>query len=225
MMEELNSETMILLLSVLISKIVDFVIVRSVKIVLLIFIIVQVLYVIFYFGVNYSIIIDCEISNNNVYVKHFVLYDFVFVVLPSIVCEDSARLFSMYIINFKYIIKMDNYDSFIFDGLLDRYIEEQAKFKKGQVVYMEYTYQYHNQTKLGICVGIVTEVGFTKVERTVGNNKYIDYPIVYTVTHAKGVSRCVSECKLGSVSEHILKERLKRDGKNNEQNNEAATND
>lgn len=42
---------------------------------------------------------------------------------------------------------------------------------------MEYTYQYHNQTKLG------------------------------------------------SVSEHILKERLKRDGKNNEQNNEAATND
>ena len=24
---------------------------------------------------------------------------------------------------------MDNYDSFIFDGLLDRYIEEQAKFK------------------------------------------------------------------------------------------------
>lgn len=120
---------------------------------------------------------------------------------------------------------MDNFDSLIFDGLLDRYIEEQAKFEKGQVVYMEYTYQYHNQTKLGICVGIVTEVGITKVERTVGNNKYINYPIVYTVTHAKGVSRCVNECKLGSVSEHILKERLKRDGKNNEQNNEAATND
>ena len=46
MMEELNSETMILLLSVLISNC-NFVIVRSVKIVLLIFIIVQVLYVIF----------------------------------------------------------------------------------------------------------------------------------------------------------------------------------
>ena len=120
---------------------------------------------------------------------------------------------------------MDNFDSFIFDGLLDRYIEEQAKFEKGQVVYMEYTYQYHNQTKLGVCVGIVTEVGITKVERTVGNNKYIDYPIVYTVAHTKGVSRCVSECKLGSVAEHILKERLKRDGKNNEQNNEPATND
>ena len=225
MMEELNSETMILLLSVLISKIVGFVIVRSVKIVLLIFIIVQVLYVIFYFGVNYSIIIDCEISNNNVYVKHFVLYDFVFVDLPSIVCEDSARLFSMYIINFKYIIKMDNYDSFIFDGLLDRYIEEQAKFEKGQVVYMEYTYQYHNQTKLGICIGIITGVGVTKVERSIGNNKYIDYPIVYTVTHAKGVSYNVSECKLGSVAEHILKERLKRVGNNNEQNNEPATND
>lgn len=120
---------------------------------------------------------------------------------------------------------MDNFDSLIFDGLLDRYIEEQAKFKKGQVVYMEYIYQYHNQTKLGVCVGIITEVGVTKAERMIGNNKYIDYPIVYTVTHAKGVSRCVSECKLGSVSEHILKERLKRDGKNNEQNNEAATND
>lgn len=120
---------------------------------------------------------------------------------------------------------MDNYDSFIFDGLLDRYIEEQAKFKKGQVVYMEYTYQYHNQTKLGVRVGIVTEVGITKVERTVGNNKYIDYPIVYAVTHAKGISRCVSECKLGSVSEHILKERLKRDGNNNEQNAEPASND
>ena len=71
MMEELNSETMILLLSVLISKIVGFVIVQSVKIVLLIFIIVQVLYVIFLFGVN-DVIIDCEISNNNVCVKHFV---------------------------------------------------------------------------------------------------------------------------------------------------------
>lgn len=224
MMEELNSETMILLLSVLISKIVGFVIVRSVKIVLLIFIIVQVLYVIFYFGVN-DVIIDCEISNNDVYVKHFVLYDFVFVDLPSIVCEDSARLFSMYIINFKYIIKMDNFDSLIFDGLLDRYIEEQAKFEKGQVVYMEYTYQYHNQTKLGVCVGIVTGVGVTKAERIIGNNKYIDYPIVYTVTHAKGVSYNVSECKLGSVAEHILKERLKRAGNNNEQNNEPATND
>ena len=223
MMEELNSETMILLLSVLISNC-NFVIVRSVKIVLLIFIIVQVLYVIFYFGVN-DVIIDCEISNNDVYVKHFVLYDFVFVVLPSIVCEDSARLFSMYIINFKYIIKMDNFDSLIFDGLLDRYIEEQAKFKKGQVVYMEYTYQYHNQTKLGVCVGIVTGVGVTKAKRTIGNNKYIDYPIVYTVTHAKGVSYNVSECKLGSVAEHILKERLKRAGNNNEQNNEPATND
>lgn len=224
MMEELNSETMILLLSVLISKIVGFVIVRSVKIVLLIFIIVQVFICHILFGVN-DVIIDCEISNNDVCVKHFVYMISVFVVLPSIVCEDSARLFSMYIINFKYIIKMDNYDSFIFDGLLDRYIEEQAKFKKGQVVYMEYTYQHHNQTKLGVCVGIVTEVGITKIERTVGNNKYINYPIVYAVTHAKGVSRCVSECKLGSVSEHILKERLKRDGKNNEQNNEPATND
>ena len=46
---------------------------------------------------------------------------------------------------------MDNFDSLIFDGLLDRYIEEQAKFEKGQVVYMEYTYQYHNQTSV-ICV-------------------------------------------------------------------------
>ena len=71
--------------------------------------------------------------------------------------------------------------------------------------------------------GTITS-GF-KVERTVGNNKYIDYPIVYTVTHAKGVSYNVSECKLGSVAEHILKERLKRAGNNNEQNNEPATND
>lgn len=220
MMEELNSETMILLLSVLISKIVRFCnstvcedsainIYHSPSV-----------YMSYFIWVN-NVIIDCEISNNNVCVKHFVYM----IDLPSIVCEDSTRLFSMYIINFKYIIKMDNYDSFIFDGLLDRYIEEQAKFKKGQVVYMEYTYQYHNQTKLGVCVGIITEVGITKIERTVGNNKYINYPIVYAVTHAKGVSRCVSECKLGSVSEHILKERLKRDGKNNEQNNEAVIND
>lgn len=224
MMEELNSETMILLLSVLISNCnfcnstvcED----SAINIYHSSSAICHIL-----FGVNYSIIIDCEISNN-VYVKHFVLYDFVFVDLPSIVCEDSARLFSMYIINFKYIIKMDNFDSLIFDGLLDRYIEEQAKFEKGQVVYMEYTYQYHNQTKLGVCVGIVTGIGVTKVERIIGNNKYIDYPIVYTVTHAKGVSYNVSECKLGSVAEHILKERLKRTGNNNnEQNNEPATND
>lgn len=120
---------------------------------------------------------------------------------------------------------MDNFDSLIFDGLLDRYIEEQAKFKKGQVVYMEYTYQYHNQTKIDVCVGIVTGIGITKIERTAGKNKYINYPIVYAVTHAKGISYNVRECKLGSVSEHILKERLKCAGNNNEQNNEAATND
>ena len=120
---------------------------------------------------------------------------------------------------------MDNFDSLIFDGLLDRYIEEQAKFKKGQVVCARRVMTYHNQTKLGVCVGIVTEVGITKVERTVSNNKCINYPIVYTVTHAKGVSRCVSECRLGSVSEHILKERLKRASNNNEQNNEPAAND
>lgn len=116
---------------------------------------------------------------------------------------------------------MDNFDSVIFNGLLDRYIEEQAKFEKGQVVYMEYSYKYHNQTKLGVCVGIVTEVSVTKVERTIGNNKYIDYPIVYTVTHAKGVDYGVSECKLGSVSEHILKERLKRGDENIPQNGDS----
>lgn len=120
---------------------------------------------------------------------------------------------------------MDNFDEIIFNGLLDRYIEEQSKFEKGQVVYMEYIYQYNNQIKLGVCIGIITNVSVTKVERTVGNNKYIDYPIVYGVTHANGVSYNVSECKLYSVTEHILKERLKRGGKNNEQNNEAATND
>lgn len=112
MMEELNSETMILLLSVLISNC-NFCnstvcednainIYHSPSVICHI-----------RFGVNYSIIIDCEISNNNVCIKHFVLYDFVFVVLPSIVCEDSARLFSMYIINFKHIIKMDNFDEII----------------------------------------------------------------------------------------------------------------
>lgn len=71
MMEELNSETMILLLSVLISKIVRFCnstvcedsainIYHSPSVICHI-----------YFGVNYSIIIDCEISNN-IRVKHFV---------------------------------------------------------------------------------------------------------------------------------------------------------
>lgn len=77
MMEELNSETMILLLSVLISKIVRFCnsmvcedsainIYHSPSVICHI-----------YFGVN-NVIIDCEISNNNVCVKHFVLYDFLF---------------------------------------------------------------------------------------------------------------------------------------------------
>lgn len=73
MMEELNSETMILLLSVLISKIVRFCnstvcedsainIYHSPSVICHIL-----------FGVNYSIIIiDCEISNNDVCVKHFV---------------------------------------------------------------------------------------------------------------------------------------------------------
>lgn len=90
MMEELNSETMILLLSVLISNCnfynstvcedsaINIYHSPSATCHIL-------------FGVN-NVIIDCEISNNNVYVKHFVLYDFVFVDLPSIVCEDSARL-------------------------------------------------------------------------------------------------------------------------------------
>lgn len=71
MMEELNSETMILLLSVLISKLVRFCnstvcedsainIYHSPSVICHI-----------YFGVN-NVIIDCEISNNNVCVKNFV---------------------------------------------------------------------------------------------------------------------------------------------------------
>lgn len=71
MMKELNFETMILLLSVLISKIVRFCnstvcedsainIYHSPSVICHI-----------YFGVN-NVIIDCEISNNDVYVKHFV---------------------------------------------------------------------------------------------------------------------------------------------------------
>lgn len=127
----------------------------------------------------------------------------------------------MYNINFKYNY-MDNINELIVDGLLDRYINENAKFHEGQVVYMEYTYKYHNQTRLDICVGIVTYVGCTKVERTVGNQTYIDFPIVYTVIHAKGASYNVSECKLGSVTEHILKERIKRFGKDNEQTEESV---
>lgn len=70
MMEELNSETMILLLSVLISNC-NFCnstvcedsainIYHSPSVICHI-----------YFGVN-NVIIDCEISNNDVYVKHFV---------------------------------------------------------------------------------------------------------------------------------------------------------
>lgn len=70
MMEELNSETMILLLSVLVFKIVgcnstvceD----SAINIYHSPSVICHVI-----FGVN-NVIIDCEISNNNVYVKHFV---------------------------------------------------------------------------------------------------------------------------------------------------------
>lgn len=119
---------------------------------------------------------------------------------------------------------MDNIEDLYVDGLLDRYIEENAKFHKNQVVYMEYTYKYHNQTRIGICVGIVNYVGCTKVQRTVGNQTYIDYPIVYTIVHAKGVSYNVSECKLGSVSEHILKERLRRASKDNKQTDTTTGN-
>lgn len=111
---------------------------------------------------------------------------------------------------------MDDIKELILDGLLDRYIKENAKFHVDQVVYMEYTYKYHNQTRLGVCVGIVTYVGCTKVQRTVGNRTYVDYPITYTVIHAKGVTYNVSECKLGSVTEHILKERIRRSSKDNE---------
>lgn len=103
MMEELNSETMILLLSVLISNC-NFCnstvcedsainIYHSPSVICHIL-----------FGVN-DVIIDCEISNNNVCVKHFVLYDFVFVVLPSIVCEDSARLLVCILLTLNILLK------------------------------------------------------------------------------------------------------------------------
>lgn len=117
---------------------------------------------------------------------------------------------------------MDSITDLVYDGLLDRYIKENAKFHENQVVYMEYSYEYHNQIRLGICVGIVTYVGCTKVQRTIGNQTYVDYPITYTVIHAKGVTCNVSEHKLGSVSEHILKERLRRASKDNEQTDTKA---
>lgn len=188
-MEELNSETMIHFLSILI---------------------------------NTNTVRENSISNINHSLSVFhtcALYAIFFVwcnSMPSIACESSARLFNMYIINFLNIIIMDDVRELILDGLLDRYIEENAKFHVNQVVYMEYNYKYHNQTRLGVCVGIVNYVGCTKVQRTVGNQTYVDYPITYTVVHAKGVTYNVSECKLGSVTEHILKERIRRSSKDNE---------
>ena len=80
-------------------------------------------------------------------------------------------------------------------------------------------------------IKLVTEDGFELdwlINRwdSIIEDKDILKPIIAVFPkYAKGVSRCVSECKLGSVSEHILKERLKRDGNNNEQNAEPASND
>ena len=69
MMEELNSETMILLLSVLISNCNFYNSTACEDSVINIYHSPSVICHI-YFGANYSIIIDCEISNN-IRVKHF----------------------------------------------------------------------------------------------------------------------------------------------------------
>lgn len=105
---------------------------------------------------------------------------------------------------------MDTIEDLMYDELIDRYIKENAKFHEGQVVYFEYTEKIENQTKISLVVGIVTYVSCTKTTRVIGNKTYIEYPITYTVIHAKGISDNVFECKLGSVTEHILKSRLNR---------------
>lgn len=110
---------------------------------------------------------------------------------------------------------MDNLEEFLFDEFIDKYIEENKQFSKGQIVYYEYSYKYLNQTKIGITIGIITNVSVTKAVRKIGNQEYIEYPIVYTVSHPKGVTYNVYASKLGSVSAHILAERQKNMAKAN----------
>lgn len=103
---------------------------------------------------------------------------------------------------------MDNIEENAYQALEDKYLEDNAKFKKGDIVYYEYSYTKNNQQKLGVSIGIITDRQLSKRTVSRGDKSYVTHDIVYNIIHPRGTI-VVTECKCTSVSAYIYREYLK----------------
>ena len=103
---------------------------------------------------------------------------------------------------------MDNVADIEYQIIEEKYLNDVAKFNKGDVVYYEYTYTKNNQQKLGLSVGIVHERLLLRTP-IVRNGKHDSIMVIgYKIINPRGIVT-ITEPKITSASEYIFREYLK----------------
>lgn len=103
---------------------------------------------------------------------------------------------------------MDNKTDIEYQIIEEHYLNDTAKFNKGDVVYFEYSYTKDNQQRLGMSIGIVHERLILHIH-IVRNGKHDSIMVIgYKIINPKGIIT-VTEPKVTSASEYIFREYLK----------------
>lgn len=103
---------------------------------------------------------------------------------------------------------MDNLADIEYQIIEEKYLNDNAKFNKGDVVYYEYVYNKNNQQKLGLSIGIAHERLLLR-NPIVRNGKPDSIMVVgYRIINPRGIIT-ITEPKITSASEYIFREYLK----------------
>ena len=97
---------------------------------------------------------------------------------------------------------MDNPEEIYYNDLEEQYLNENAKFKIGDIVYFENTVE----DKHRMCIGVITKCGIKQYNRHASNGTYKFTGIVYDIVTPTELCECISECQICSASEYIHRE-------------------
>ena len=103
---------------------------------------------------------------------------------------------------------MDTPQELYYDSVEEQYLQECAKFKKGDVVYFEYTDEKdeNNPNHTSVSIGVITKASVKKQLRNFSKKEYVSTIICYDIVSPINLYEDVSECKITSASEFIYRE-------------------
>lgn len=103
---------------------------------------------------------------------------------------------------------MDNAADIEYQIIEEKYLNDVAKFNKGDVVYYEYTYTKNNQQRIGLSIGIIHERLLLRTPVVRKDKQESIMVIGYKIINPKGIIT-ITEPKITSASEYIFREYLK----------------